>query len=187
MRSVLAMLYLIGSVSVAVAGEPRWATCEVAGGLSFPSGPTDFTTNFSAGPHLSTGISYPNRSTISGLILLEWNSHALDRTNGSLTIFSVTANLKVNLGMEKSPTVPYVLAGMGVYRISTSDMTVSGGGGFAPLPPQDETALALQLGLGQSIPASPGLAVFMEARYLVGLTKGETTSSFPIRIGIRSR
>lgn len=147
------------------------------------------------GIHGSAGFAYSGNSRLSGLLLLEWDCHDLNLeelasipeeviSGGRLTVITGTANIRLNL-VQRGSALPYVLAGAGVYRTSSWTVVRFPISGSQKRSTYSETAVAVQLGIGLSFPISSWFGLFVDGRYLVGLTKRQSIRSIPIRLGVR--
>jgi len=106
-----------------------------------------------------------------------------DFDGGRINIFSVSANGK--LALLPTPIIsPYITAGGGIGSISGSDLTVKYQGqtlGTAPAP-ATETKASVNFGVG--IDLSIVVTLYLEAKYTIIFTQGESSSFVPVSLGI---
>lgn len=102
---------------------------------------------------------------------------------GRINIFSVSANGKLSL--LPTPIIsPYITAGAGIASISSSDLTVKYQGqnlGTATVPGA-ETKASVNFGAG--IDLTIVVTLYIEAKYTIIFTEGESSSFVPVSLGI---
>ena len=102
---------------------------------------------------------------------------------GSITMWS--GNLNAKMAILPLPIIkPYMTAGIGLARLSVDDATVMQGGaatkayaGFS-----SETKTAYNIGAGVDV--SIGVTLFLEVKYMWVMTDPETSTLFPVTIGV---
>ncbi len=102
---------------------------------------------------------------------------------GRFNIFSVSANGKLSL--LPTPIIsPYITAGAGIGSISSSDLTVKfqGQNLVTAAAPAAETKAAVNFGAG--IDLSIVVTLYLEAKYTIIFTNGESSSFVPVSLGI---
>jgi hypothetical protein len=104
---------------------------------------------------------------------------------GAVNIITVMANVKGNLIAKPKSVSPYFKAGIGLFSLSATDITVSFMGMSATESVDlSEEAFGLTFGGGIDFPVSPTVLIFVEANYTVGFTEDESTSFIPIKGGV---
>ena len=90
-------------------------------------------------------------------------------------------------GESESKALVYLIGGFGFSNYKFSDVTVSAQGQSISLPASElsESSFAVSSGIGVDIMFSPTMGIFVEPRFTVITTKGESTGYVPIRGGLR--
>ena len=152
------------------------------------------------GFNLGGGIGYRFGSNVSGNAYFSYNSFPLNEnkflddlnapsgvniSGGSASVILFTTNIKALLIANSQQVSPYLLVGIGLFSLSTSDATVSYMGTQIPVNSSNsESAFGILFGGGIDIPVSPTIKIFLEAGYTLGFTKGESTGYLPIKSGL---
>jgi opacity protein-like surface antigen len=110
----------------------------------------------------------------------------LSLDGGAINIMYVSGGAKVFL-MEQGPARPYVVGGMGYYRLSESDLDVSDGSQTTTLTFDSENAFGVNGGAGVDFAIGSKVDVFAEGQYVVGFTSGQSTGHVPVRVGLLFR
>jgi hypothetical protein len=200
-KIVLVFVGIIFVVTMAQSQEEHNASFMFGGGLSFPSQPRLFSDYWKMGFNIGAGFDNRLSQTLSLEGTFEYNNFAFDDEGflkdygfsgygvtiegGSATIFSVLAGLKANLIPIDKPVSPYFLGEMGIFSLSTSDMTVSGPGGSMTGKGSSESAFTVVFGAGLDFVAGETTTVFIQAAYGLGFTKNESTNYIPLKAGLR--
>ena len=189
MHRLLLVLFVCLLPLVACAQESRRVTLELAGTFAVPANPEGFSHNWDAGFGVSGGINYPLLPTARLSILMDVNRFSRhDVEGGDATLIYGMVNISKSFGDRKLLRIaPYVFGGTGVYYQSLSDITTTGHEHTDPVLSDGETNLGLSVGFGLEMPAGPRANLFVDGRYVVGMTKGDATEVVPIRFGIRTR
>jgi opacity protein-like surface antigen len=195
--SIFFVVLLLCSLSFS---QDKKAELYIGGGLSFPMQPEEFSDFWSMGFNFGGGLGYIFSPNFSGNAYLSYNTFGLNDdefletlnapsgvtlSGGSVSIIVVTANIKALLIANPNQVTPYLLAGVGLFSLSTSDVTVSyQGSQQTGNTSNSESALGLVFGGGVDIPVSPTLKIFLEIGYAMGFTEGESTGYLPIKGGL---
>lgn len=102
---------------------------------------------------------------------------------GNASVMTVTANIKA--AVPSGTVRPYFWGGGGLYMLSIDDATVSGGGMVIPAEGSSENALGINFGAGVEFTVVKTTSVFVDGRYILGFTEGESTGTLPIRLGVK--
>lgn len=174
-------------------------------GPAFPVNPERFTDLWNSGPTIGTGISYALTPVLAAMVILDFGMFTLNENKalievgapignvagGRITIRSGTLNLKACVLPHATGIRPYLLGGGGIYRLSVGDVAWRFGDIVQPnVPfdlPESETTQMLQVGLGMDIPAGRNVELFVEGRFVIAFTEGDSRTTIPIRLGIKSR
>jgi hypothetical protein len=127
--------------ATALTQDEKKVTLSLGGGISFPSQPSLFSNYWKMGFNFGAGIGYPLSPSVSLVSLFDYNTFAFDEegfltdngfggygisvSGGTATIISLLGNIKASLAQAPGSAAPYLLGGLGLFRISTSDVTVS--------------------------------------------------------------
>ncbi|MGD9379556.1 MAG: outer membrane beta-barrel protein [candidate division WOR-3 bacterium] len=102
---------------------------------------------------------------------------------GNASVMTVTANIKA--AVPTGVLRPYFCGGGGLYMLSIDDATVSGGGMVIPAEGDSENALGINFGAGFEFAVAKTVSIFLDGRYVLGFTEGESTGTLPIRLGAK--
>lgn len=178
---------LLGALLLAlVAANPASAQqLYVHGGAGFPTS-SAFNDAYNTGFNAGVGVGIPLTNQLEGVFMGRYDRFGLDAPSnmnidgGTLSSLSATANLKLNGPVVSSRLMPYGFAGAGLFRLATSDMT----SGSISTDGNSEVDLGLQFGAGLSIGMSPRANLLVEPNYVVVFSEGESTTFFPVRLGV---
>jgi opacity protein-like surface antigen len=102
---------------------------------------------------------------------------------GNASVMTVTANIKA--AVPTGAVRPYFCGGGGLYILSIDDASVSGGGMVIPVNGSSENALGINFGAGFELAVAKTVNIFLDGRYVLGFTEGESTGTLPIRLGVK--
>jgi opacity protein-like surface antigen len=87
----------------------------------------------------------------------------------------------------ESPVAPFLVAGVGAANVKVTDVTITEDGETITVPLGDfsETKIALGIGGGLDYMFSPTAGLWVEGRYTIVTTEGESTGYLPLRAGIK--
>jgi opacity protein-like surface antigen len=101
---------------------------------------------------------------------------------GRVNIFSVMANAK--FGLPTPVLSPYLTGGVGIASISTTDMTVKFQGAPVPTAPGASSGTKTSVNIGAGVELNLVLTLYLEAKYTVIFTDGESSSFVPVSVGV---
>ncbi len=177
----------------------------LGGGLSVPSAPDIFSDYWQTGFNFTGGIGYPVTPSVAVLGTVGYNAHPFDEDGflsdiglsgygvdvdgGKATLLTVFAALRVNLVSPQAEAVasPFFFGGIGMTRLSLSDVSVSYLGQSYGLDGPSETALGVGFGGGVDMRVAANVYLFVQGLYSIGFTDDESTHAFPISVGILIR
>jgi len=118
---------------------------------------------------VSSSFDYTNyhKNTIEGEIV---------RTDQSLEVVSIFADLKVRLRTGDGLVLPYIKGGIGLFRSSREDRL--------RVISEVQNKIGLGLDAGIDLALSERAGFFAEAQYQIGLTDGKKTQQVPFKAGI---
>jgi opacity protein-like surface antigen len=101
---------------------------------------------------------------------------------GRFNIFSLSANAKFAL---PTPVLsPYITGGGGIASVSMSDLTVKYQGTPIVSGLGGSTGTKSSLNIGAGVELNMVLTLYLEAKYTVIFTEGESSSFVPVSLGI---
>jgi opacity protein-like surface antigen len=175
-------------------------------GVSVPTQPSAFSDYWSLGYNVGTGAGYVLNERVSFTGTVAYNNFSfaeddfltdngfatsgINIDGGAASIVSVTANAKFALAPHLERVSPYALGGVGWSNFSIDDVTItdtSTPSNNLTVPGNSESAFGVMFGGGVDIPASPTMAVFIEAQYAINFTDVESTQYVPFRAGMKFR
>jgi opacity protein-like surface antigen len=204
MRTTVALLVVLVlstvSGSTAQTEPPSKTHLLMSAGVSLPGSPQLFRDYWSMGFGGGAGIEYAIGPVASIGGSVEYNGFRFDSekflaqfgfgglgvevSGGNISAVVVAANVKAMLGTTPGVATPYLTAGMGIMSVSSSDVVVTYQGSSSKTSVDGETAFGITGGAGLEIPAGSAW-IFVEAKYGVGFTKGESTGIWPLRAGLK--
>jgi len=183
----------------AVAAQSR-TMVSMSGGISIPVAPDTFVDYWGAGYNISGGVGYflghQQRFAVQGCV--DYSNHPLDEeeflkaagvsgisiSGGSLQVLAVSVDIRASLGLADARAVPYFLGGVGLFRMSMSDMAAAGGGEFYSQEiNESESKIGYGFGAGLDLRLTERSGVFLQAKYSIGLTEDEAMHHLPLKIG----
>jgi opacity protein-like surface antigen len=173
-------------------------------GLALPSAPNEFSSYWKTGFNIGGGVGFPitNNVKFVGSILYGrfgfdgeklmtdngFGGYGLQINGGEASILMLSAGYKIKLTNTPNRVVPFICADAGLFRISTSNATMSYQGQTETVTADGgETKLGFDAGAGLNINLTPRTDLVLGAKIVIGLTKGQSTSYFPILIGLEFR
>ena len=147
------------------------ASFNIAAGATLPIGSTGDAVN--TGYNVTAGLGIKPPIAPVGLRFEGmWNQMDFKTSGlGGLRLLSGTANLTVS-----GPALPmgYLIGGVGMYNVATPDISGS----------DSENKFGFNVGAGLNFPLT-GISTYLEARFHVISTSGESTKFIPITFGIK--
>jgi len=166
------------------------------GGLGMPLSPSGFSDGWKMGFGFGGGVGAQITPYIEVVGKFFYNTFPLDipdvegiTTDGGdfqFIEFGADAKYLFDMGPE-SKIAPFLLAGFGATNVKITDFTVSGDGETITIPFGDysETKIALAVGGGFDYMFSPKAGLWVEGRYAIVLTEGDSFGYLPIRAGVK--
>ncbi len=206
--AVTLLMVILSSASVALAGEMKPAFY-LGGGLTMPMSPKFLSDNYNMGisgagrvgfalsPAVELGFSIGyNIIPMDDAKRTAWIESALgeplpvgvtvDGLSGKALEFLADAKYVFGESAEAKPFAPYMLAALGMTKTSWGDITMSGGGLSVSIPvPGSSTDFTLGFGAGFQYMFGPKVGFWLDGKYMVILTEGESTAHLPIRAGLK--
>ena len=181
-------------------GQVKRSTLSFNSGFSLPSAPVEFSDYWKSGFNFGAALEYPLSPKVIFQGCLNYNRFPLNEDQflsedglsgldisidgGAASIITVSGNLKAPLSIQGSSVSPYLVGGLGIFRLSVSDITVRYQGQSGRVDGASETALLFIFGTGLDFTISPKVNMFFEIKYGIGVTEGESTKYFPVKIGL---
>ncbi len=109
----------------------------------------------------------------------------VDVEGGATSSLALTANLKLGIGPPVIPVKPFITGGVGYYRLSIGDASVTYQGTSEQFLNGDSTdKMGINIGAGVDINLLLGFSLFADARYHLVFQEEDNFSYIPIRVGI---
>ena len=192
--------------STAVAGEMKPAVY-VGGGVNMPMGDwSDFwkmgfggsgRLAFEVAPAIEIGATFGytafpfDDDKFIEWVEANWGDVAEDAEVEGLDVnameFLADIKYKFGVGPEAKAFAPYMMAVFGMTQLSFDDATVTEGGETQTIDMSALSATDLTLGFGAGFEYmfSPKAGLWVDGKYMVIMTEGESTSHLPIRAGLK--
>jgi len=171
-------------------------------GLSLPAGPDTFKTFWDKGINLGGGIGYSFLSRIALIAYFDYTSFPLDKKaviqefdlniteseveGESAKILHLSGNLKLSPFLNPKTFSPFVSGGIGILKYSSEVVRTPVTGTAERIGERSSTGFSTNLGAGLDILIPGPLDIFLEGRYIIGFTEGESTSYIPLRGGLKA-
>ena len=176
----------------------------IGGGLSMPMSPDIFKDNWKMGFHGGAGVGFQVHPMFEIIGRAHYNMFSMDLDEyiktlaeaagatidgGSYKALEVMADVKFLIPIapegEDAPFQPFLLGGVGIVNQSISDVDVTTETETYTITVESQTDLAFGFGAGFEYMASPKASIFVEGKYTMIQTEGETTAYVPIRVGLK--
>jgi len=186
---------------VSPAGAQLPVKFSVAGGWTFPTGPSSVTDYWNGGGAIAAAASL--RASARALVWLEvgYYRHEFDSDAFESAIrdqhpnVNVSGNdvqvIPVTVGADIAltgwgNTRPYVTAGLGYYDISVTKPETSGpAAADVELPDPSDDAFGARIGLGVRTLVTPAVTLFFDVSYHAAWTSPDALGFVPLRVGMR--
>ena len=202
MKKLLIAIGLILVVSLSVsAQESMKINVYAGGGVTIPMSPDVFKDYWKMGIGFGGGVGFEVTKSFEIVGRFGYNMHSFeaDKFLADLGVTGITidgldfktleimADIKylIPAGEEDAAFKPYLVGSVGMVNAKFSDVTITGGTLSATLGGADETKLAFGFGAGAAFSVSPTVAIFVDAKYMIVTTSGESTGYLPLRAGLK--
>jgi opacity protein-like surface antigen len=193
-RVILALSMAILLVTGASGQDVKPFSLYVGGGLSVFASPNEFKDAYKTGFHGSGGLGFNVAPMFQVIARVEYHTFSMKEMTsplippgsflegGTFSALMIGGDAKLSPSMPGSPFKPYVLGGVGIATIKTADVTVTG----LPYGPSvSDTKLYVNFGGGLEFKAGLTLALFVQGRYVLISTEGDSISYIPITVGLK--
>jgi opacity protein-like surface antigen len=200
-KLILIAVILLAFAATSAAQQQMKPVFYAGGGIAMPIGPTFFKDYWKMGIGFGGGVGLQFSPQMEVIGKFYYNTFGFDwdkviaGTSGvtgdgldfQAIEFGVDFKYMMTAGGEGAPFKPFFIAGVGFAQAKFTDGSVSGGtvtipistGGFS------ETKLALSGGAGFDYMFSPQMGFWVEGRFAMIVTEGESTTYLPLRAGIK--
>jgi len=201
-KIIISLCWGLIIISKVIAQQSEPVNFSVNSGMAFFVSPEEVTDYWSKGFILGAGLGIPFTPQLMLQVYFDFNNFKFDKSKylrdygfgtygisisgGSITAITVAGNLKINLVSNKTPSsvYPYLLGGVGLFRLSIGDMSVYDTSDVVIIPGEAESDFSVLLGLGFDIPVGEKINLFIEGRYIIAFTDGDNPQILPIKLGI---
>ncbi|MEG8948171.1 hypothetical protein [Rosettibacter firmus] len=170
-------------------------------GFSLPSQPETFSDYWNTGINIGGGLGFPFSSSLVFVGRVDYNNFSFDEegflkdnnfagygvsiSGGSASIVTITGNLKANLISTPNSVSPYFVGGIGYFKMTIDEFTISALGESEKVEGDTESAFSVLFGVGVDIPAGETMSIYFEGKYGIGFTEDESKKYFPLNAGIK--
>ncbi len=167
----------------------------VHGDVSIPIDPQEFADGFSLGLGGGVGVGFPLSSRFAVVADVDYKIFGVDQagfrrayqvppttmlSGDQIATVYASLSLKADLISAPSQIRPYLIGGVGFFRVNPDDFAVDG----ASLGFESESTYGVNAGGGVELVLAPYLILFLDVMYVVGFTENENTGYVCIRPGI---
>ena len=156
-------------------------------GLSFPSQipfqTREFSNNFNLGYIFGGGLGYEFYPGVSLICNFDYNKFFYKEDtpieDNSISIFSVSGNLKATLYTQSNSTFIYIIYGIGFSRFTTSTLSTRLVG------PETQSTFAFLFGAGFDATVTETSSFFMESKYGISIANCKEVGYIPLKLGVK--
>ena len=197
-----ALLVLASAVAAQAQVKP---VVYAGGGISTPMAPDFFSDYWGMGYNVGGGLGIQINPSIEVTGSVFFNSFPLDdekliedagASGEGVTVdgldfqsleFGIDLKYILMASNPDAKFLPYLTVGAGMSNVKFTDVTVTGGDDSITLPAGDmsETDFALNGGAGFNYMFSPKAGIWVEGRYTVVMTEGDSMQYIPVRAGVK--
>lgn len=173
-------------------------------GIAYPLEPRSFRNGWKTGFNFGLGVEQPMTDRVHLRVQVDASNFVLDSENylraeglyepglrvegGDAIILTLATSAKIMpMKRSRSGEAFYLLLGGGLYRMTIGDGNFIRSNDILPRAGSGETTVGLNAGFGVDVRIDSRSSFFLEARYVLGLTRGDFTSHIPVRVGISFR
>jgi outer membrane protein W len=171
------------------------------GGVAFPIMPSEFKNYYKMGYTVGGDVGYAITPALSIMITFDYTSLGFDLdgvlkdlgvqmipgltvSGADATILQASVAEKFRFIASSSSASPYLLASVGYFRLSVSDVTAKYQSLQMTVPGTTESAFGAFGALGVDLPIGPMAFVFVQGGFAIGFTKGQSTGTLPVKAGV---
>jgi opacity protein-like surface antigen len=200
-KLILVSVFLLAFAATSAAQQQMKPVFYAGGGLCMPIGPTFFKDYWKTGIGFGGGVGLQFNPQIEVIAKFYYNTFGLDWDKLLAGYSGVTcdgldfqaiefgADFKYMMaaGGEGAPFKPFFIAGVGFAQAKFTDLTVTGDTSTVIFPASSisETKVAISAGAGFDYMFSPQMGFWLEGRFAMIATSGESTTYLPFRAGIK--
>jgi len=206
MKRVSIMLAALLVLALAVAAQAQVKPVVYAGGgISMPMAPEFFSDYWGTGYNVGGGLGIQINPSIEVTGSLFFNAFPLDDekliedagdAGKGITVdgldfqsleFGIDLKYILRASQAEAKLLPYLTVGVGMSNVKFTDVTFTGGDESLTLPvgSYSETDFALNGGAGVNYMFSPKFGAWVEGRYTVVMTEGDSIQYIPVRAGVK--
>lgn len=172
-------------------------------GMGIPSSPNDFSDYWKTGLNIGVGIGYPVSKNLDIIAMFNYSRFSFDGEKfitdagyggygfeidgGTASFLTLNVDLKVALGSGDTSFRPFIVGGAGLFKMLMKDTTIRLQWQSETVAGYDETKLGISMGAGFDVILNQQMSLYLVARYTVGFTEDESTTYFPLNMGLNFR
>ena len=200
-RLILVAVFLLAFVATSAAQQQMKPVIYVGGGIGMPMGPTVFKDYWKMGIGFGGGVGLQFNPQMEVIAKFYYNSFGFDwdKIIGGATgvsgdgldfqaiEFGGDVKYTFGSGGASAPLKPFFIVGVGFAQAKFTDGSVTGGTVTVPISTggYSETKIAFSGGAGFDYMFSPKMGFWLEGRFAMIATSGESTTYLPIRAGLK--
>ncbi len=197
-RYALILVIILILAAAASAQVSKNFNLYAGGGITLPTTLSGLNENWKDGYHVMGGLGFNILPNIQALAKVEFHQLGLDWEELNYADVSGNAFQSLLLGIEGRAGLgipalqlrPYIIAGLGIAKITYSDIEVPAGVSIPSLPtPGDffdsKSEFYYNLGMGVDYKMMSILNVFLQLQTVRISTEGKTSNLFPITVGVK--
>ncbi len=171
-------------------------------GLALPAAPTNFIDYWNMGFNFGAGTEISVSNNLAIVFDLAYHNYPLDEEailkklslsgsgttieGGSATFFTALLDGKYYFRDNPLISSPYLIGGIGYFGLEFEEVIARYGNQSKTASGSSQSDLGVEIGIGADFPLSPEHNFFLQLKYGIGFTEGETTQYIPFQIGFRS-
>ncbi|HZY10102.1 MAG TPA: hypothetical protein VFF29_03015 [Bacteroidota bacterium] len=212
MKNFLLLILLVLCVSTVVEAQEdtssvRTPEFQFSSGLSIPSIPSEFRDYWKNGITVGLGFGYSFAQGSFGYggihALLEYNRFTFDDSgfikSNNLSVSGLTLTgesrstitlmtiFKGTITTNRNSIAPYFLLGIGYFYRSSYSINATLPGTGIIYEEGSKSAISWSVGAGVDVPISDRLVLFLQGKFILGVTGSPGTQYYPLNAGLRFR
>jgi opacity protein-like surface antigen len=183
MKKAIMVMVLIVALCASASAQMKM-NAYAGGGLAMPMSPSTFTDYWKMGLGVGAGIGFQPNEMFEIGASFGYHTCPLDISGVDgldFKFLEVMADVKYLIPTGESKFTPYIAGSVGIINVKVTDLET----GTTTLSGPDETKLGFGFGAGFIFDVSPSVGIFVDGRYKIVTTEGESTGYLPIMAGFK--